>query len=58
MPTWDQLNVFRQDLKGLTPEQKSAFRTAVTKFVADLRTGRFRKGLRVKKMAGTRTSGR
>jgi hypothetical protein len=52
MPTWDQLAAFRQDLKNLTPQQKAAFKKAVARFVADLRAGSFRKGLRVKKMAG------
>lgn len=52
MPTWDQLNTFRQDLKNLTPAQKKAFKKAVEKFVADLRVGKFRKGLRVEKMSG------
>jgi hypothetical protein len=52
MPTWDQLLSFRQDLKHLTPGEKAAFKKAVARFVADLRTGTFRKGLRVKKMSG------
>lgn len=52
MPTWETLPAFLRDLKTLTPEQRRAFEQAVAKFVADLRAGRFRKGLRVKKMAG------
>lgn len=52
MPTWDQLQTFRQDLKSLTPAQRKAFKKAVTKFVADLRAAKFRKSLRVKKMSG------
>jgi hypothetical protein len=52
MPTWESLSSFFRDLKGLTPEEQHAFRRAVAHFVADLETGRFRKGLRVKKMAG------
>jgi hypothetical protein len=52
MPTWDQYLSFRRDLKDLTPAQRAAFKRAVAHFVADLRTGRFRKGLRVKKMSG------
>jgi len=52
MPTWDQLERFRQDLKNLTPQERKAFKRAVERFVADLRTGKFRKGLRVKKMSG------
>lgn len=52
MPTWDLLGSFRHDLKSLAPEQRAAFKKAVEHFVADLRAGRFRKGLRVKKMQG------
>jgi mRNA-degrading endonuclease YafQ of YafQ-DinJ toxin-antitoxin module len=52
MPTWRLLVGFRQDLKNLTPQQKAAFQKAVARFVADLRAGKFRKGLRVKKMSG------
>ncbi len=52
MPTWAQTAAFRRDLKALTPEQRAAFAVAVTHFVHDLREGAFRKGLRVKKMAG------
>ena len=52
MPTWDQLQTFRQDLNSLTPAQRKAFRKAVAKFVADLRAAEFRKSLRIKKMSG------
>jgi hypothetical protein len=52
MPTWRLLVGFRQDLKNLTPQQRTAFQKAVARFVADLRAGKFRKGLRVKKMSG------
>jgi len=52
MPTYEALTVFLRDLKNLTPEQRAAFMRAVRHFIADLRGGRFRKGLRVKKMAG------
>ncbi|GAA2526327.1 hypothetical protein [Pilimelia columellifera] len=54
MPTWDQLNWFRDDLKNLTPQQRELLRTAVAKFVDDLRRGRFRAGLRVKRVQGSR----
>jgi hypothetical protein len=36
----------------LTPSQHRAVRTAVEKFVADLGSGRFRRGLRVKAIQG------
>jgi len=52
MPTWETLPGFLRDLKTLTPGQRGAFEQAVAKFVADLRAERFRKGLRVKKLAG------
>lgn len=54
MPTWEMLDPFRDDLKRLSPQQRAALRAAVAQFVADLRTGQFRKGLRVKKMQGYR----
>ncbi|HEY2791794.1 MAG TPA: hypothetical protein VGJ28_05530 [Micromonosporaceae bacterium] len=52
MPTWATLSGFERDLKGLTGAQKRAFRIAVGHFVADLRAGSFRKGLRVATMHG------
>jgi hypothetical protein len=42
----------RRDFDGLTREQQLAFRAAVAQFVADLRRGRFRAGLRVKRVQG------
>lgn len=55
MPTWEALQPFWDDLAGLTPQQRKAFTAAVAKFVVDLREGRFRAGLRVKKMSGHRS---
>lgn len=52
MPTWDQTARFRSDFAALTPTQRAAFALAVTHFVHDLGAGRFRKGLRVKKLTG------
>lgn len=53
MPTYDVFDSFRRDLEKLTPQQRRAFRIAVTAFVEDLAARRgFRKGLRVKKMRG------
>lgn len=48
MPTYEALPRFTTDLDRLTPEQRRRFRQAVHAFVDDLRTGRFRAGLRVK----------
>jgi hypothetical protein len=53
MPTFERLASFLRDVDALTPSQKAAFLRAVVMFVADLGSGTgFRKGLRVKKMAG------
>jgi hypothetical protein len=52
MPTWDTTATFRRDLAALTSSQRATFVIAVTHFVHDLGTGTFRKGLRVKKLAG------
>ncbi|MGW2601213.1 hypothetical protein [Streptomyces klenkii] len=48
MPTYETLPRFTTDLDRLTPEQRHRFRQTVTAFVEDLRTGRFRAGLRIK----------
>ena len=52
MPTFEKLDPFRADYRRLTPEQKGAFKTAVRKFVHDLRVGSFRPGLRIKRVRG------
>jgi hypothetical protein len=52
MPTFLKLPGFAREFDKLSPAQQKAFRLAVKHLVADLRTGRFRKGLRVKKMKG------
>ncbi len=54
MPTYAQTESFRRDFAGLSPEQRAAFRRAVRHFIDDLRTGKFRKGLRVKGVRGAR----
>ncbi|MFH7340680.1 hypothetical protein [Streptomyces sp. KHY 26] len=46
MPTYETMTRFNNDLDRLTPEQRRRFRQTVTAFVEDLRTGRFRAGLR------------
>ena len=48
MPTFSQADRFRRDFAKLTAEQKAVFRAAAARFVADLPSGRFRPGLRVK----------
>ncbi|MFF8919162.1 hypothetical protein ACF08M_39200 [Streptomyces sp. NPDC015032] len=50
MPTYEALPRFTTDLNRLTPEQRRRFRRAATAFVHDLRTGRFRAGLRIKRV--------
>ncbi|WP_329304558.1 hypothetical protein [Streptomyces anulatus] len=50
MPTYETLPRFTRDLEHLTPEQHRRFRRTVAAFVNDLRTGRFRPGLRVKRV--------
>jgi hypothetical protein len=52
MPTFAQTDRFRRDFDKLTAAQKAAFRAAATKFVADLPSGSFRQGLRVKGVQG------
>ena len=48
MPTFAQTDRFRRDFAKLTAEQKAVFRAAAARFVADLPSGRFRPGLRIK----------
>ena len=51
MPTFAQTDRFRRDFAKLTAPQKAAFRATATA-TADLQTGRFRPGLRVKGIQG------
>ena len=54
MPTYERSRQFIQQYRGLSREQRRAFRAAVEKFVADLKRGRgFRPGLRVKGIKGS-----
>lgn len=53
MPTYEALPRFIADLNRLTPEQRRRFLRTVPIFVEDLREGRFRTGLRVKRVRGT-----
>ncbi|WP_239308792.1 MULTISPECIES: hypothetical protein [unclassified Frankia] len=51
MPTFLRLDTFLEDFRRLTPEQQARFRRVVLdEFVPDLVTGRFRPGLRVKRV--------
>jgi hypothetical protein len=52
MPTFAQTDRFRRDFAELSAAQQAAFRAAAAKFVADLPSGRFRPGLRVKGVQG------
>lgn len=53
MPTYERTARFDRDFASLSPEERARFRVAVAKFVADLRAGRLRKGLRVRRIEGT-----
>ncbi|WP_030889824.1 hypothetical protein [Streptomyces sp. NRRL S-1868] len=51
MPTYETLPRFTTDLRRLSPAQRRAFhRVVIRAFVPDLRAGRFRAGLRVKRV--------
>jgi len=52
MPTYDRTEEFRREYKRLTQQEKVLFTVAVGKFVADLRAGHFRPGLRVRGVQG------
>ena len=53
MPTYAWLARFAKDFDDLTPQQQTAFLSAVVAFVEDLQRGRgFRNGLRVKGIKG------
>jgi hypothetical protein len=52
MPTFAQTERFRRDFAALPAAQQVAFRAAAARFVADLPSGRFRPGLRVKGIQG------
>ncbi len=50
MPTHGEEESFWRDYAHLSAEQRAAFGAAVAKLNVDLKTGRFRKGLRVKRL--------
>lgn len=53
MPTWERAARFDRDWDALGTDDRERFRRAVRHFVADLQRGRFRAGLRVKRVQGT-----
>jgi hypothetical protein len=54
LPTYERSRQFVDDYSNLSLDQRRAFRSAVQKFVADLKRGRgFRPGLRVKGIKGS-----
>ena len=52
-PTYEKSARFERDWDTLSVSDQERFRQMVTKFVADLESGRFRKVLRVKRVEGT-----
>ncbi|MGH3565260.1 MAG: hypothetical protein ACRDRH_04360 [Pseudonocardia sp.] len=54
MPTFSRTPRFDQDLKKLTTQQRQRFEaTVLTQFVDELKVGRFRSGVRVKRVQAT-----
>jgi hypothetical protein len=53
MPTWERTARFDRDWQRLHADDRARFRTVAGRFVDDLRSGRFRSGLRVKRVGGT-----
>ena len=47
-PTYERTGRFDRDWDALSPSDRGRFREMVTKFVADLESGRFRPGIGVK----------
>jgi len=54
VPTYARTDSSMRDYSSLTQDQRAAFRQAVGRFIRDLPTGRFRKGLRVKGVKGAK----
>ena len=52
MPTYARTDQLRHDYEALSADEKRAFKRAIAKFIEDLPSGRFRKGLRVKGVKG------
>ena len=52
MPTWSTTDSFEQDFRKMTPDERAKFRSALAGFVVDIKTRKFRKGLRVRGIQG------
>ena len=53
MPSHERTRRFERDWKALEASDRDRFRTAFRRFDADLASGTFRRGLRVKRVQGT-----
>jgi hypothetical protein len=53
VPTYEKTATCLSDWDGLSESDQKAFLVALQKFIADLRAGKFRRGLRVKRVEGT-----
>lgn len=53
MPSHERTRRFERDWKGLAERDRDRFRVVFRRFDADLGTGSFRSGLRVKRVEGT-----
>ena len=53
MPTWERTARFDRDRELLSTEERARFRRVAQGFVADLRSGQIRAGLRVRRVEGT-----
>ena len=54
MPTYEKTDTCKRDWRALSQAEKKAFLAALRMFIADLKLGKFRKGLRVKKVEGAK----
>jgi hypothetical protein len=52
LPTYETTDRFRREHARLSDAQRTAFKTAVARFIKDVEGGTFRPGLRVKGIAG------
>jgi hypothetical protein len=53
VPTWERTARFDRDWDQLSADERARFRRVAHVFVADLRSGQLRAGLRVKRVEGT-----
>jgi len=54
LPTYEKTATCKRDWRDLSPTDKRAFLAALKLFMTDLKVGKFRKGLRVKKIVGAK----